>query len=45
MSAAARRRLAPFLVYVCAFHLTWIAWPYLVYPRQIGRQRCDAFNE
>jgi membrane protease YdiL (CAAX protease family) len=32
----ARTRLAPFLVYVCAFHLTWIAWPYLVYPRLVA---------
>jgi multidrug efflux pump subunit AcrB len=21
---------------VCAFHLTWIAWPYLVYPRLVA---------
>ena len=26
----------PFLLYVCAFHLAWIAWPYLVYPRLIA---------
>jgi uncharacterized protein len=25
--------LAPFLAYVIAFHLVWVAWPYLVYPR------------
>ena len=25
--------LAPFLSYVLAFHLVWVAWPYLVYPR------------
>src|SRR5262245_25709134 len=27
---------APFLFYVAAFHLAWIAWPYLVYPRLIS---------
>jgi len=25
--------LFPFLAYVAAFHLAWIAWPYVVYPR------------
>lgn len=35
-SAPARAKLAPFLVYVCACHLTWIAWPYLVYPRLVA---------
>jgi membrane protease YdiL (CAAX protease family) len=27
---------APFLVYVVAFHLAWVAWPYFVYPRLIA---------
>jgi len=27
------RPFAPFLAYVAAFHLAWIAWPYVVYPR------------
>src|SRR5262245_27933276 len=33
--AIARQRssLAPFLAYVAAFHLLWIAWPYYLYPR------------
>jgi membrane protease YdiL (CAAX protease family) len=31
--AARRTSLAPFLAYVAAFHLVWIAWPYVVYPR------------
>ena len=29
-------RLAPLLAYVCAFHLAWIAWPFVVYPRLIA---------
>src|SRR5215468_4335728 len=28
-----RTSFAPFLVYVAAFHLLWIAWPVLLYPR------------
>ena len=24
---------APFLVYLAAFHLVWIAWPWVVYPK------------
>lgn len=28
--------VAPFLVYVAAFHLVWAAWPYLVYPRLVA---------
>jgi len=28
-----RSRLAPFLAYVAAFHLLWIVWPYVLYPR------------
>jgi CAAX protease family protein len=27
------RRADPFLTYVAAFHLTWVAWPFVVYPR------------
>ena len=27
------RRADPFLRYVAAFHLTWVAWPFMVYPR------------
>ena len=27
---------APFLAYVATFHLAWIAWPYVVYPRLTG---------
>ena len=26
----------PFLVYVAMFHLAWIAWPFLVYPRLVA---------
>lgn len=26
----------PFLAYVAAFHLSWIAWPYVVYPRLVA---------
>ena len=32
----ARRRFAPFLAYVAAFHLLWIAWPVFVYPRLLA---------
>jgi len=28
-----RASFAPFLAYVIAFHLVWIAWPYVFYPR------------
>ena len=28
-----RDRAAPFIGYVAAFHLGWIAWPYVIYPR------------
>src|SRR5262245_48034721 len=31
-----RASFAPFLGYVAAFHLVWIAWPYLLYPRLIA---------
>ena len=27
------RRADPFLTYVAAFHLAWVAWPFVVYPR------------
>jgi uncharacterized protein len=27
-----QRSFAPFLAYVVAFHLMWIAWPYVLYP-------------
>ena len=30
------RSQAPFLLYVAGFHLAWIAWPFLVYPRLIA---------
>lgn len=38
MPAAVRRSpaWAPFLAYVVAFHLAWIAWPYLLYPRLVA---------
>ena len=29
-------RLKPFLAYVVVFHLAWIAWPYVVYPRLVA---------
>ena len=32
-AGSARPRLAPLLAYICAFHLAWIAWPFVVYPR------------
>jgi membrane protease YdiL (CAAX protease family) len=37
-SAIARQRssFAPFLIYVAAFHLLWIAWPYFLYPRLLS---------
>jgi hypothetical protein len=28
-----RSSLTPFLVYVAAFHVLWIAWPFFLYPR------------
>jgi CAAX protease family protein len=28
-----RPGIAPFLTYVAAFHLVWIAWPWLLYPK------------
>jgi CAAX protease family protein len=28
-----RSSVAPFLLYVTAFHLLWIAWPFFLYPR------------
>jgi len=28
-----RPAFAPFVAYITAFHLVWIAWPYVVYPR------------
>lgn len=31
--ATRRAAFAPFLAYVAAFHLAWVAWPYVVYPR------------
>jgi len=34
--ADTRSALAPFLAYVIAFHLAWIAWPYFIYPRLLG---------
>ena len=30
------RRVDPFLTYVAAFHVTWVAWPFVVYPRLIA---------
>jgi membrane protease YdiL (CAAX protease family) len=30
-----RTSFAPFLVYVAAFHLLWIAWPVFLYPRLV----------
>jgi CAAX protease family protein len=30
------RSLAPFLVYVVAFHVLWIAWPFVIYPRLLA---------
>ena len=27
------RRVDPFLTYVAAFHLTWMVWPFVLYPR------------
>ena len=35
-AGSARPRLAPLLAYVCAFHLAWIAWPFVVYPRLVA---------
>jgi membrane protease YdiL (CAAX protease family) len=29
-------RLKPFLAYVVVFHLAWIAWPFVVYPRLVA---------
>ena len=29
-------RLVPFLAYVVVFHLAWIAWPYVAYPRLVA---------
>ena len=31
-----RSSFAPFLVYVVAFHLLWIAWPVFLYPRVVA---------
>lgn len=31
-----RSAFAPFLAYVVTFHLVWIAWPYVVYPRLVA---------
>ena len=31
-----RSAWAPFLAYVVVFHLAWIAWPYLLYPRLVA---------
>jgi CAAX protease family protein len=30
------RPLAPFLLYVVAFHVLWIAWPFVIYPRLLA---------
>ena len=30
------RPLAPFLAYVVAFHLLWIAWPFFLYPKLLA---------
>jgi membrane protease YdiL (CAAX protease family) len=35
-TAKSARSQAPFLLYVAGFHLAWIAWPFLVYPRLIA---------
>jgi hypothetical protein len=29
-------KLTPFLAYVVVFHLGWVAWPYVVYPRLVA---------
>jgi membrane protease YdiL (CAAX protease family) len=31
-----KSRVMPFLAYVVVFHLAWIAWPYVVYPRLVS---------
>lgn len=31
-----RSSFTPFLVYVVAFHMLWIAWPVFLYPRLVG---------
>ena len=31
--SARRKTCAPFLAYVAAFHLIWIVWPFVIYPR------------
>ena len=31
--SARRKTFAPFLAYVAAFHLIWIVWPFVMYPR------------
>jgi hypothetical protein len=36
MRPSTSTRFAPFVIYVCAFHATWVAWPYLLYPRLIA---------
>jgi hypothetical protein len=33
LESTRKTRLMPFLAYVVVFHLAWIAWPYIVYPR------------
>ena len=30
------RSFTPFLLYVVAFHLLWIAWPFVIYPRLLA---------
>src|SRR5258708_36041665 len=30
------RSFAPLLLYVGAFHVLWIAWPFVVYPKLLG---------
>jgi CAAX protease family protein len=34
--ARLRSSFAPFLAYVVAFHLLWIAWPFFLYPRLLS---------
>jgi len=36
MNGHRRSAFAPFLIYVVAFHVLWIAWPWLIYPRLLA---------
>jgi len=35
-TTAGKTRLMPFIAYVAVFHLAWVAWPFVVYPRLIA---------